>query len=238
MVPLAKVCEFAQKYRKSLPDFTCHQITTLNNAQVVRAEITFLQGQESYSKVSLNGKPVKTADPSIKRYFTTSGEFGSDLVSLFQAPIAAEFKFRKQGKLGPNIVLVYGFHVDAEKNTFWTLHSSSHRDVKPELAGELWVEATGARLLRLRLEPLHIPPEFNIISDTTVIDYADFSLGDLGKYVLPKSSEATVCVNVDAPASRNSRPDQGTLVVCYHNTAVFQNCHKFAANTRVVTEEP
>lgn len=73
MAPLAQVCEFALKFRHSLPDFTCEQTTISTCEQkpgstcrgmpasrgpAVQSLVTYLDGEEHYSNVRIDGKPV------------------------------------------------------------------------------------------------------------------------------------------------------------------------------------
>jgi hypothetical protein len=230
MTPLAKVCEFAHGFRHSLPDFTCQQTTTSDNSKVTQAVVTYVNGKEHYSNFVVNGKPV-TAEAVVnekERSFLTSGEFGSDLVHLFGPPIAAEFKFKKTATLGPHSALVFEFQLPADRNQFWTIQVGEYPEVKPELHGELWVDASSDQLLRLKLEPAHLLQGLNIALGSTVIDYAEVRLGDAGVFLLPKSSEATVCVKT-SPLN-----DQDTRLSCYRNAMKFHDCHKFGANTRIV----
>ena len=229
MAPLAKVCEFARGFRISLPDFICQQTTTTNNLKVIQATVTFVNGKEAYSNTLLNGKPVTAKDAAIEkqRSLLTNGEFGSDLVHLFFAPIAAEFKFKKKATLSGQAAWVYGFRLSEDKNTFYTISVGQFGKVKPELQGELWNDPRQDRLLRLQLGPVSVPA-FDITSSTTVINYADVPLGDAGVFLLPTSSDTTVCVKT------NSTTGQGVQLNCYRNAMNFHDCQKFGSSTRIV----
>jgi hypothetical protein len=232
MASLVKVCEFASDFRHNLPNFACEQTTTSNNSKVTQALVTFANGKEQYSNVVVNGKPVKDQGVAYREepFLLTSGEFGSDLINLFTPPIAAEFKFRKEGKLGSHAALIFEFQLPADKNLFWTIHLGQYVNVKPALQGQLWIEPTQDRLLRLELEPAHLQSQTNIVVDSTVIDYAEVALGDAGIFLLPKSSDPTVCIRADGMNDQNSR------LVCYRNTMTFHNCHTFKARARIVEE--
>jgi hypothetical protein len=75
-------------------------------------------------------------------------------------------------------------------------------------------------------ETAHIPASFPITHATTVIDYADTSLGDGSHFVLPGKSEIETC-------------SAGEEKECAHNVVWFRNWHKFRAKTRILpTAEP
>lgn len=154
-------------------------------------------------------------------------EFGSDLVSLFTPPIAAEFKVLKQTVLHSDPALVYQFHLPADKNTFWTIYDDRNGSIKPELHGEPWIEPGTGRLLRLQVQPVHLPPQFDLKSGSTVVDYAEVGLGDAGVFLLPTSSQTNACI-------RGYEVDRlKTTLTCVSNAITFQNCHKFTARTRI-----
>jgi hypothetical protein len=243
MAPLEKVCEFALTFRHNLPDFTCEQTTVSicdqtpgstcrgtpgSKGPAMQALVTYLNGQEHYSNVTIDGKPVPANEIAGRRkqYLLTRGEFGSDLVSLFTPPIVAEFKFRKETTLRDDSALVYQYHLPADKNTFWTIYDDRNGSVRPELRGELWLEPRTEKLLRLQVEPVHLPPQFDIKGGSTIIDYSEVGLGDAGVFLLPTSSQTNACI-------RGYEVVRTTLT-CVSNVITFQNCHKFTARTRVV----
>lgn len=245
MFPIEKVCDFALTFRHNLPDFTCEQTTVStceqtpmstcsgmpgNKGPALRALVTFLNGKENYSNVTIGGKavPANRAAEQVKLHLLTRGEFGSDLVRLFTPPIAVEFKFHKETTFHGKPVLVYEFDLPADKNTFWTIYDAHSGSVKPELRGELWIEPETGKLLRLQVEPVHLPPQFDIKSGSTTIDYAEVSLGDAGVFLLPVASQTNACI--EGYEADRLRP----TLACINNVITFQSCHKFTARTRIV----
>lgn len=170
------------------------------------------------------GKPVSTGRVVTRPPLSTRGVFGSDLVYLFTPPVAAKFKFQKRTALQSQAVIVYEFHLPADKNTFWTLYDDKNRSLRPELRGELWTEPQQAKLLRLQLEPIHLPRNFGIESGITTIDYADVSLGDAGVFLMPVSSKTKAC-------SRDYTPTLSGP--CLYSVVSFHDCRIFTAKTKV-----
>ena len=183
-----------------------------------------MHGREQYSDVRVGGKPVSPDRVVTHPPLSTRGEFGSDLVYLFTPPRAAEFKLQKRTTLQAHAVIVYEFHLPADKNTFWTLYDANNRSLRPELRGELWIEPQQAKLLRLQLEPIHLPLDFAIESGMTTIDFADVSLSDAGVFLMPVSSKTEAC---------SREYNLNLLGPCLYNVVSFHDCHKFTAKTKV-----
>jgi hypothetical protein len=233
MAPLAKLCEFALNYQRELPDFLAKVTIAERRSKrttVVTAQVALQQGHESYSAMTVNGKPVDVGSlndtPKVPLRFTSSGEFGALLVDLFH-PGEAEFHFRKQAILNRTPVVIYDFHVPASSNKFWSLTDNFGHTLHPELRGELWVEAGTGRLMRESFQPVHLPAGFAIAAIATTIDYGSTAVGDAGVFVLPSKSKSRICT------LQHSRPAS-----CVSNVKTFSNYEKFAATTRILADGP
>jgi hypothetical protein len=229
---VSKLCELALAYRHQLPDFIAQQTTTTNqgaSTSTITAQVTFRQGQEHYSQVTINGRHVESnsltsALPKNIR-FSSTGEFGSLLVDLFTSAGAADFKFRKEGSLRGVAVAIYDFHLPAAKNTFWTVRGPDRRILKPEFRGELWLDQLTGRPLREELEPVNLPASSGIAAIKTITDYALTSVSDIGTFLLPVKSESGICF-------------WGSHIPCVTNVLVFHDYRKFAATSRIVEANP
>src|ERR1700757_689042 len=101
-----KLCDFLNGYQNQLPNFVVQQTTTFESGSsktVMTAEVTFQKGLESYSRVTVNGRPAPasriTTKPSDEVQFSSTGEFGPALMDLFKVPGAAQFKFKTTSTL-------------------------------------------------------------------------------------------------------------------------------------------
>ena len=229
MLPLSQLCEFSQTYLRKLPDFICQQTTTEKKGAletVVNAQVTFVKGEEIYSDVTTDSRPLEDTEAAGTGLmsFRSEGEFGLFLVNLFKAPIVAKFKPAKTSNLDGTPVTVYDFNVPAEKS-FWRVRDGKGRVVTPGVRGQISLERKTGRLLKLVLQPVDLPPGFEATWIRTTINYAPTSLGDAGVFVLPVKSETTVCGWWE-----NSQ--------CPRHVMTFHDCHKFAASTRIVAEAP
>ena len=243
---VSKFCEFALTYRQQLPDFIAQQTTTARQGlseNIITAQVSFRQGQEHYSHLTINDRPaegslgiISTLPKNI--HFSSTGEFGSLLVDLFASPAAAEFKFREEAILRGVPVAVYEFHLPSAKNTFWTVRGTNGQILKPEFRGQLWLEQRTGRPLREELEPVNLPASSGVASLKTVTDYTMTSVGDVGAFLLPVSSESTICTwdsdrLLPDWAMAAYSPDQ-----CATNVLFFHDYRKFAATARILDASP
>jgi hypothetical protein len=228
MTPLVELCRFALSFRRELPDFICEQTTTgtgQETTKVMNAEVTFEKGHEHYSNVTIDGKAPTDETAGAMKLFST-GELGSDLVDLFRMPQVAEFKLSGAEKLNNIPAWVYKFHIAAEKNTFWLLRDSRGGTSYPEYQGELWVEQDSGRLLRLKLQPIHLPLNFDLISAVITNDYNYIVIADAGRFLLPTTSITAACFHTPV----------GGDWFCRKNALVFHDCRKFGSKSRIIPD--
>jgi hypothetical protein len=189
--------------------------------------VTFEKGHERYSNVTIDGKaPTEDAVRAMK--FISTGELGGDLVDLFKAPGAADFKFRREERLNRTPAWVYEFHIAAQKNTFWTLRDRRGITVHPEYESELWLERASGRLVRLRLWPVRLPRGFDFVSADITTDYDYVLIADAGTFLLPSKSHTTACFHSSVPGDW----------FCRKNTLFFHDCRKFGSKARIISEPP
>jgi hypothetical protein len=229
--PLAAVCNFALSYRGNLPDFICEQTTVSSGmylSTVLKAEVTFEQGHETYSKVYVDGKSSDLGSLAAtgNLRFISQGELGSDLVDLFRPPIVTEFHFLRQERLHKAMSSVFEIRIAVEKNTFWELLDRRGVSLHPAFAGKLWIAPEKGYPLQLQLSPVNLPQDFGFSRASVTIEYRDISINGLGSFRLPFKSEANMCGR------------RGTPFVCRKNVTVFHDCRKFAAKSRIVGIQP
>ena len=230
---ISKLCEFALSYRHQLPDFIVQQTTTSEGMSktVIKAQVTFQRGLETYSNVTIDGRPAPvssiTTNPPNSIQFSATGEFGPALLDLFRVPGATEFKFKKTSVVRNQPVAIYEFHVPEKKNVFWMFRIADGRTFRPEYNGELWLQPQTGRPLREEMQPVSLPAGWEITSAKTVIDYAMTALSDAGTFLLPVRSESTLC-------------NQGMygMGACTTNVILFQHYRKFGATTRIISSDP
>jgi hypothetical protein len=234
--PLVNVCEFAVNFLRRLPDFVCDQTTTTEGRMrttVVKEKVQFVGGHETYSDVTINGQAELPNEYNSyvtlgARKLISAGELGSDLVDLFTPPIAADFQFRRDEKLGRFQASVFSFHLPADKNTFWLLRDSRGVSVHPEYQGEIWVDRASERVVRLSLQPTRLPYNFGFENAEITVEYEEVPITGAGTFLLPSRSETKACM----------RYAELRDPVCTKSKLLFHDCRKFAAKSRLVTETP
>jgi len=228
---ITKLCDFALKYRHTLPDFIVQQKTTSEGMSktVMTAQVTYQKGAENYSQVTVDGRPAPdssfASSPPNSIQFSSSGEFGPALMDLFKIPGSTEFKFSKVTSLENQPVAVYEFRVPQKKNLFWTFLLRDGRSYRPEFTGELWLREKTGEPLREEMTPVNLPTNWDITSARTVIDYAKVAVGDAGSFILPVKSESTLC-NLGMYG----------MGACTTNVTVFHGYRKFGITTRIVND--
>jgi hypothetical protein len=227
---VSKLCLFALTYRHKLPDFIAQQTTAshgLRTTTVITAQVTYREGLEHYSRVTINGKAVA---PKVQVNFGlrlfTSGEFGPLLINLFEVPGAAEFKLRKRATLNGTAVAIYDFHLPKNKNTFWAIRDPYGETLKPEFQGQLWLDQQSGLPLREELEPKFDEDTTGIASAKFMTDYAMTAVSDAGTFLLPVRSESTVCSDA-----------LGMQDMCTTNVVSFHDYQKFVATSRIMPAE-
>lgn len=225
--PLSRVCQFALSLNARLSGITCSQETMrysdrdyggVKLEDVVTAEVSYESGKEHYRNIAINGKKAGSEIPGYAGWST--GEFASVLNGIFAPQSAAEFSFKKEKVLKSGAALIFEFHVKQENNKFWFLQMGSWK-VYPGYSGELWIDKSTSRLVRLELGKNELDHTFPLQRVNSTIDYADILLGDGTSLDLPVKSDTIAC------RSANTKP-------CFQNTLTFKNWHKFAATTRIV----
>lgn len=228
--PLVRSCQFAVSLRASLPSFVCEETAegegypqTLTPI-VIHARITYEDGRNHYTDVIVNGARAPGENVDVVDLITTvvTRDFGGALTDLFRTPPAATFDFTAEAVIAGSRTAIYRFRIPASNNTFWPI-SDTKTVLYPKYTGELYVDVESGRPLRLTVRLAHPPKTFRVrdaIIDTT---YGNVNIADLGAFVLPQYSTASVCLRVP-----------GSQPGCIRASISFHDCKKFAGRARIV----
>jgi hypothetical protein len=238
---LADVCEFALSMSRKLPDVICDREMRRywwtprgllshvdeDHEDTVTEKVAYWNRQEYYSDTRINGQPVDAAAAE-KSGTWSDGEFASILPAIFHPLSSADIQFKREGVLRSTEALVFEFRVESRNNRSYYLQSvdpkAGNRSWFPDYHGQLWLDKTTFRLLRLERETAYMPKE-PITSMKTKIDYVSVPLGDGTDFVLPTNSDVYIC-----SLSGSTNVDK-----CSHNIIKFTNWHKFRAKTQILT---
>jgi hypothetical protein len=148
------------------------------------------------------------------------GEFGGDMEVIFEPQSLAEFQFVKPSSVRGVPAYVFAFRVLRKYNDTWSLNLGG-RAINPGLRGKLLIARDNSAILRLEVEADELTANDLLRRFEKAIDYTDRELGDGSKFVLPTQSEANLC---------------SVLSHCSRSLTSFENCHKFAAKSRIVPD--
>ena len=196
----------------------------------IRAEVAYVDGSESYSAITLNGRPTGAKKMDNFLGLMSVGEFGSDLIDLLSVKQAqaTEFRFRGTENLFDRPVLIFDFRVRKGNNFHWhwyhqtvrLFHKGPKIETWPGYAGSLWIDPAKQEVLRLEIRAVEIDPKFPLKTMEQTIDYGHVQAGDLSDLLVPLRSETLTC--------DRSRP------VCDRNVLEFKEWKKFDVKSRVL----
>ena len=216
---LRKVCEYAVSLPRRIPNFTCDQRTARyldgHAADVVTAEVTYLDGKESYRNVRLDGQPVTDAGWLTSHTWST-GQFGADIRGLFDSD--NEVSFVWDDASSDRETMAFHYEIAQQDVPFWRLHVRGEV-ATPPYHGELRIDKRTGELRQLQVETTNLPEDFPLRSADLLIDYGKVPFSDGTSFLLPLKT----VVNATARGGRTNR-----------NVLEFHNCHKFRAIAKIM----
>jgi hypothetical protein len=198
----------ALNYTKELPSFICLQVTKRHvdptgkgdwlTQDVIQARLAYDKQRENYQVVTVNNQLTDRSMESLGGA-TSTGEFGSLLLSLFEPDSEARFQWVRQGTLRGRAVEVFDFEVRQEKSR-WHITYNKTDTVIPGYRGRVWIDRATAQTLRLSMAAVSIPPDFPIRLADTVLDYDYTAISGI-IFLLP--AKASVQMAESRLATRN-----------------------------------
>jgi hypothetical protein len=216
---LRKVCEYAGSLPKRIPNFTCEQRTARyldgEAADVVTAEVTYLDGKESYLNIKVDGQPVSDTT-WLDSHTWSTGQFGADVRGVFDSSNTVRFQW--DNARSDRGILVFRYEIAQQDVPFWLVHSYG-KVAAPPYHGELRIDKKTGELRQLQVETTVLPEDFPLRSADLLIDYGAVPFGDGTRFLLPLKT----VVNASARGGRKNR-----------NVLEFHNCHKFRAIAHIM----
>jgi VWFA-related protein len=221
---LRGVCEYSISVPMKMPNFVCEEAASRYGGSsraltdLISASVRYEGGNESYSDVQVNGKPVSTEIAQSSGLWST-GEFGSNnLRSIFDLENQARFEFTRESTLSQHSAWVFTYQIAQQHLPLWRLHVGS-QVVAPPYQGEVWVDQKTGEVLRFRSIAENIQAGFPLTGAELEIDYESVAFSDGSSFLLPTDITATV---------KDPRGESG------RNVVRLRNCHKFGAKARIV----
>lgn len=157
---------------------------------------------EKLKLVKLNGKPTTQSYESLGGA-TSTGEFGSLLGALFDPRSQAEFKELRSETLRGHATKVFSFKVKKAFSTNQLTDRTSGRTITVGYEGNVWIETSTARVLRIEQSAVDIQRGFPITLSENAVEYDWISIADL-KFLLPVSAEVLLGQDTQRFYSRNT----------------------------------
>jgi hypothetical protein len=203
---LRAVCEYAASEREKKPNFVCQQETSryLGHHRVptdlITATIRYVDGEESYTDLKRNGRPVPGAMWNTAGLWS-SGQFDGDLRAIFHFSNHAVFAFDRDDKIGAHTAWVFTYRISKQNDPLWKLRAADQL-AAPPYEGELWIDAQAGNVLRFRSTSSDLPQAFPMRSAEILTDYDDVAFPDGSRFVLPVKAEISTRYR-DADPTRN-----------------------------------
>ena len=189
--------EIAIHYSSQLPDFICteqvERSETGAGAKVDRLtiQLSYLKEHENYKLVTMNGSPATRTLESLGGLIT-GGEFGSQLLGIFDPSSAADFQWKQATTLRKHPVTVYTYRIARARSHYMVGDRASTGNLVSVPAGyhgEVFLDNQTSRVLRLTAAADDMPGDSGIVQSSVEVDY-DF-IDIAGKsYLLPSHSES------------------------------------------------
>ena len=225
-IKLARIRQKAAENLSRIPDYTCLETVerswrapgwrSFTPVDTVRFEVAHVGGRELYSWPGARRVGDTPLASLIGFGVTSSGDFALRAGNIFvsHAPI---FRYAGEENLGAWRALRYDYRV-ALLGSNQTVSNVDRRAYVP-YHGSFWADAETLELIRITSSADDIPPELEVASSTTQVDYGKVPIAG-SDFLLPQRAELTMVSRID-----ESR-----------NVTVFSQCRKYAARSAVSFE--
>ncbi len=210
-------------YGEDLPNFVAEHATTRAHSavdppdwrvlDVVTAEVTYVNGRETFSNVRVNGQAASRS-PEESGAWSTSN-FATPLDEIFDPSCDAQFVKLRDGRAANRPAYVYSYSV-AEAHSSWILATPSGGKHRTGHRGQIWIDQESRRVLRIEQIAMNLPPGSGITRTENRVEYGFVGL-ESGSYLLPVESEYIGCISNQ----------------CSRNTTTYRNYKKYGADSKI-----
>ena len=243
---LRRAGEYAAVYTRSIPDFTCTQITHrfdddpsstrrgraeraggLHEGDTITSELTFNNGTESHFVRGVNGKAWSSRRPLDG--LTTAGEFREIIGSIFPAVGTATMKWSHWEMDDGRLVAVFEYLLDFAHSKASLVEQSLGLSFQTRVAGKglVFIDPTSGNIVRVTRQAI-IPAHFPVRRCDMVVEYRAVDIG--GRPWLCPARSVTI--------SEEMRPktDIGFFMIRVRsvNQVEFTDYHKFGSESRMI----
>jgi hypothetical protein len=215
---LARIQSKAKLGLSGIPAYTCSEVmersskassrSVFRKIDELKFEVAEIGGRELFSKAGEKSFNELNARQLSRQGLIATGMFYQMAKTVFGTPYP-RFEFKGNKRTKGHKSLQYDLTVSP---LFASYHLNfNNHDADCGFRGSIWADESSFDLIRLRIEATGIPPELQLFSAITEIDYARASLGG-NSYLIPSSAEIDT---IQYSGAENL------------NKIRFSNCHKY-----------
>ncbi|HYA17453.1 MAG TPA: hypothetical protein VEF06_08305 [Bryobacteraceae bacterium] len=186
-------------------------------------QLSYFDHRENYQLVKRNGRPAKKNEASPPG-LTSSGEFGSTLIHIFEKESKADFEWKRSDTLRGHPVYVFAFQIAKENSA--AQMTAGDREIVVAYHGLVFADKETKTVLRVTTEA-EVPADFPLQGATHLLDYGNFSIAG-EKYVLPLHAE--VETRASEEFMRSGRIGDNSKLATLRNTVDFTSYRKYATD--------
>ncbi|PYS88274.1 MAG: hypothetical protein DMF64_20910 [Acidobacteria bacterium] len=239
-----------------MPDFVVKQLITRSSAlgtthswnqrDRLTVAVSYRESEgEKYKLLAVNGLPADAGTIERNDYnqaggATSTGEFVSRLITLFDAESQTHFQFADTDTLRGRRALVFEYETKkehAQARLVWA-EPGAERATNIGLRGRVWIDRETARVLRLEYISTEVDPDFPIKQTESSVDYDWVTIA--GKqYLLPVAANIvfTSLAPVRLYDSVERKVVERTQLVQDRNDIHFRNYQKFGTEVKILEED-
>jgi hypothetical protein len=226
------VRQYALNYSKNLPNFLCTLVTrrfgapkpgTKNGGSAgsdpafrkldeLLIRLTYFEQKEDYKLIMVNNS-VTTQDYKKLGGSTSTGDFGSMMLQIFEPRSEARFEWDHWGLLRGHNVMVFAYHVAQARSQWQITVKDVSQSIVPAYHGLVYVDSAH-QVQRVTLVADEIPPDFPVKKASTILDYDNV---DISGHMFLLPLRASVAMVNDDYLTRNDEE--------------FRNYNKYSADS-------
>ncbi len=261
--PIAEADQLLEQARKTtlavaggMPDFVVKQLITRasalgttqnwNETDRLTVAVSYRESEgEKYKLLALNGLPADTSTREGSDYrqaggATSTGEFVSRLIALFNADSQTHFQLVDTDTLRGRRALVFEYEMKKEHShaqLTWAT-PGEERTITVGERGRIWLDRETTRVLRLEYTATEIVPDFPIKHNEGRVDYDWVTIADK-QYLLPVAAHTvfTALARVKLFDAVENKVVERQQLVQDRNDIRFRNYQKFGTEVKIIEDD-
>ena len=195
---LAEITDSAINYSRNLPNFLCLQVTrryldqgsqgNFRLLDTIAERLTYFEQREQYQVVSKDGIPTTGLKHDQLGGASSSGEFGSMLLEIFEPSSQTSFEWERWATLRGHRMHVYSFRVPLETSKYTIYADAVKRTITVGYHGLIYADRDTKNVMRITLSADDIPPDFPVQEANSDLNYDITSIAGQ-EFLLPLKSE-------------------------------------------------